>query len=117
MTWEQSPQQLLGISVDQTGSAAVITLTGELDLSNTERLYDEIRQVIDNGATEVTCDVAELGFVDSTGISVFLTALRRLGEVGGTFVLRSPTPAVTRTLEIAGVLPFLLGHPPTAPSA
>jgi anti-anti-sigma factor len=117
MAREQSSNELLGVSVDQAGSAAVFTLVGELDLSNTQRLYDEIRQVIDQGATQVTCDVAQLTFVDSTGISVFLTALRRLNEAGGTFVLRSPTPPVVRTLEIAGVLPHLVGSPPETASA
>jgi anti-anti-sigma factor len=114
---EQPSNELLGLSVDQAGSSAVFTLVGELDLSNTQRLYDEIRQIIDQGATEVACDVAQLTFVDSTGISVFLTALRRLNEAGGTFVLRSPTPPVIRTLQIAGVLSHLVGPPPETTEA
>jgi anti-anti-sigma factor len=103
MTWEQPPEQLLYLSVDATGQQATVTLSGELDLSNTERVYEQFRVLVEGGVTELVCDIADLSFVDSTGLSVFLSAHTRLVEAGGTFVLRSPTPAVARLFEITGL--------------
>jgi anti-anti-sigma factor len=114
MTWEQPPDQLLHLEVSHAGKAAVVIASGELDLSNAEHLLEVIRQLIDAGATEVTCDVADVTFIDSTGISVFLTAHKRLIERNGTFALLSPAATVERTLQVAGVLQHLTVHRPGA---
>jgi anti-anti-sigma factor len=107
--WD-SPRRLSSAPSGYTshaGKAAVIILAGELDLSNAERLLEVIRQVIGAGATELTLDVADVSFIDSTGISVFLTAYKWLMDSGGTLSLLSPTATVERTLHIAGVLGHL----------
>ncbi|HEY1829594.1 MAG TPA: STAS domain-containing protein [Acidimicrobiales bacterium] len=104
MTWEQRPDHLLEIETTMEGSAAVVKLVGELDLASSERLFEEFRQVIDSGATTLVCDVSELAFVDSTGLSMFLMALKRMDANGGSFALRDPTPQVRRILDVAGIL-------------
>jgi anti-anti-sigma factor len=108
MTWDQPSEPLLRIDSTRTGDRVVITLTGELDLSCSERLYEETRAAIDSGARELICDLSGLAFVDSTGLSVFLSAQKRLKSLGGSFRIASPTPDVRRILDVAGVTPFLL---------
>jgi anti-sigma B factor antagonist len=107
MTCDQPSEQLLSLSVDQMDKRATVILSGELDLSNTQIVYEQFRVLVDDGIAELICDVADLTFVDSTGLSVFLSAQKRLTEAGGTFVLRSPSPPVARMFEIAGVLEHL----------
>jgi anti-anti-sigma factor len=54
------------------------------------------------GRGDLIVDLAELTFMDSTGIHAILQATERL-EPGGSVVLRSPRPEVMRVLEIAGL--------------
>jgi anti-sigma B factor antagonist len=108
MTWDQPSEPLLRIESTRIGDRVVIILCGELDLSCSDRLYEETRIAIDGGARELVCDLSELTFVDSTGLSVFLSARKRLKSLGGTFRLISPTPDVRRMLDVAGVVPFLM---------
>lgn len=48
-------------------------------------------------------DLADVDFMDSTGLGVLIGALKRLRETGGTLVLAGTKPAVTRVFEITGL--------------
>ena len=76
---------------------------GELDLSTAPQLRDELLRLADAGAPQVTIDLSELGFIDSTGLSVIVTAMKRLRQQGGEMALRSPTPSTRKVLEITGL--------------
>lgn len=78
-------------------------LLGELDMSTAPRLREELLRVVADGARMVTVDLSELAFIDSTGLSVLITGLKRLREQGGEMALRSPTPGTRRVLEITGL--------------
>lgn len=80
-----------------------VRLLGELDMSTAPQLREELLRLTAAGATMVTIDLSELAFVDSTGLSVLITGLKRLREQGGELALRSPTPGTRRVLEITGL--------------
>ena len=80
-----------------------VRLLGELDMSTAPQLRDELLRLVSGGATMVTVDLSELAFVDSTGLSVLITGLKRLRKQGGEMALRSPTPGTRRVLEITGL--------------
>ena len=80
-----------------------VRLLGELDMSTAPQLRDELLRLVSDGATMVTVDLSELAFVDSTGLSVLITGLKRLRQQGGDLALRSPTPGTRRVLEITGL--------------
>ena len=80
-----------------------VRLLGELDMSTAPQLRDELLRLVSDGATMVTVDLSQLAFVDSTGLSVLITGLKRLRQQGGDLALRSPTPGTLRVLEITGL--------------
>jgi len=55
----------------------VLSLDGELDASNFERLIDEVRALYDNGTRNLLIDVSGLSFLASSGL-VALHAIVRL---------------------------------------
>jgi anti-sigma B factor antagonist len=84
-------------------SGEEVRLQGELDLSTAAQLRDELARLAADGATRVTIDLSDLAFIDSTGLSVLITALKRLRQQGGDMILRSPTPSTRKVLEITGL--------------
>ncbi|MDQ4069670.1 MAG: STAS domain-containing protein [Actinomycetota bacterium] len=78
-------------------------LLGELDMSTAPQLRDELARLASGGASVVTLDLSDLAFIDSTGLSVLITALKRLRQQGGDLTLRSPTPGTRKVLEITGL--------------
>ena len=93
----------LQVIVSRTDAAHEVRLLGELDMATASLLRDELLRLTTDGATQVTVDMAELSFIDSTGLSVLITALKRLRQQGGDMALRSPTPGTRKVLEITGL--------------
>ncbi|HJV08086.1 MAG TPA: STAS domain-containing protein [Acidimicrobiales bacterium] len=97
-----NPGELL-VKVAGEEPAYEVYLVGELDMSTAPQLRDELVRLTSNGASQVTVDLSELAFVDSTGLSVLITGLKRMRESGGDLALRSPQPSTQRVLEITGL--------------
>lgn len=97
-----NPGELL-VQVSGAEPEYAIHLLGELDMSTAPRLREELLRLASDGATQVTVDLSGLAFVDSTGLSVLITGLKRLREAGGDMALRSPQPSTRRVLEITGL--------------
>jgi anti-anti-sigma factor len=76
-------------------------LSGELDFSTYTAAEAGLASLF--GADgDVTLEVADLSFVDSSGIRLFIRLHQSL-EGRGRLVLRSPPDHVVRVLEIAGL--------------
>jgi anti-sigma B factor antagonist len=95
--------EFLRVSVSSLGSAHEVRLHGELDMSTAALLRDELSRLASEGPTQITLDLAELAFIDSTGLSVLITALKHVRQQGGDIALRSPTPGTRKVLEITGL--------------
>ena len=87
----------------RTVDAAVVTVIGELDLSTAPRLLEVLAELAASGTCAVTLNLAEMAFIDSTGVSVFVSGLKRLRETGGDLVLQSPKASTMKVLEITGL--------------
>ena len=93
----------LRVLVSAVDSSHEVRLQGELDLSTASQLRDELARLTADGARFVTVDMSDLAFIDSTGLSVLITGLKRLRQQGGDMALRSPTPSTRKVLEITGL--------------
>lgn len=91
------------LHADQHGDAAVVRVVGELDLATAPQLRELLVDLAAQGSHHVTLDLADLAFIDSTGLKVFVAGLKRLRESGGELALRSPSAAAMRVFEITGL--------------
>jgi anti-sigma B factor antagonist len=92
-----------GINVLQTDGAAMVCLSGELDIATAPRLREELIWLVNSGIRAVTVDLARLTFIDSTGLSVLVMAMKRFRREGGDLALRSPNPTALRVFEVTGL--------------
>ena len=89
------------LEIEKTQEPRGFRLTGELDASNVTDLSAALEPEIQAGG-DLTLDVSELRFMDSSGIQVVVRAARGLGERGN-LVLLHPTDVVRRLLELIPV--------------
>ncbi len=87
-----------GEDVDDT--TRVLTATGEVHVSTAPELAEHLTEALAAGRTRIVLDFSGVEFIDSTGLSVLLNALRRLGRVGGALSLVCTNPTVLRLFEI-----------------
>lgn len=92
------------ISVDRQRDRTLVLLGGDLDMSG----YTRIAQLADEFilTRELVIDLAALSFIDLTGVGLLLGLRRRAEQLGRSFVLQAPSPAVQRLaakIGLAGV--------------
>ena len=97
------PAELRVETSNEQPGVAVVSVSGELDVSNAETLESAIAQVCEGRPEELVFDLRELSFMDSAGIAVLLGGARRVPSVR----LRDPTPAVRRVVEVTGLTTVL----------
>lgn len=85
------------------GDAVVVAVEGELDLFTAPFLRDEIRDAIKQDGATLVLDLADLSFMDSSGLSVLIEAWRLTTAQGGGVTLAAPQPPVARILRTTGL--------------
>jgi anti-anti-sigma factor len=86
--------------VEMTDDPVGARLTGELDLASYDDATDALSPLFD-ASGDVVLDVADLSFMDSSGIRLLIRLQRSID--GGAVVVRSPQLHVERLLQIAGL--------------
>jgi anti-anti-sigma factor len=90
--------EVFGIDVDE----GVISLSGDLDAHTAPQLDEAINDLVRAGSDRIVLKMADVGFVDSTGLRSMIRA-RNEGEGHRDVVIQSPSAATMRLLEITGM--------------
>jgi len=84
--------------------AIVISIEGELDLSNASELRDAMFQAFETSADNgVWLDFARCTFIDSTGLRVIIEGARRAGEGAGKLGVLNLNEQPQRLFELTSV--------------
>lgn len=103
MTPRGAPQ--FAVTTSAEGPATVVAVRGELDIGSAPVLREALlRLIADDEVPDVVVDGSEVTFVDSSGLAVLLMASRRWASVDKRIVLRRPSKALLRIVELTGAL-------------
>ncbi len=91
------------LEIDRQG--AVLRLAGEVDAHSAPMPAAQLDPLPAGGA-DVVLEISGIEFMDSSGLRVMIEAHDRAVAEGRRLVLRAPSPAVRRLLEVSG----LSGH-------
>jgi anti-anti-sigma factor len=105
----------------------VVTLPGEIDLTNAGEVHGALTRARESGTAVVVADAAGTTSCDCAGVRALTRAHRRAAAAGtGLRVAAAASPAVRRILELAGAgqvldtyptLTAALGGPARAPAS
>jgi anti-sigma B factor antagonist len=113
VTENSSPEGHFELAVwRREGQSATVVLDGELDLASAPQLQACLAELTANGVKHVVVDLANLRFIDSTGIGVLVSDFKRLSEVGGSMAVRNAGPRAYRVFEMTGLVELLSVTPP-----
>lgn len=90
------------VSTQQVDSHVVISVTGEVDAHTADQVRAAIDAAITPGARLVV-DLSGVSFLDSTGLGVFVTALKHLREQDGSLELVVTSPRVMKVFQLTGL--------------
>jgi anti-sigma B factor antagonist len=89
------------VEVSSEGTKAVLYLRGELDVSSSAALEEELARI--DGSTLIVLDLTDLEFIDSTGLGVLVKAHQRVRDEGTRLVVVHDGGQVKRLLELTGL--------------
>jgi anti-sigma B factor antagonist len=94
----------LTISAEKKDDAIILYVHGEVDAYTAPRLNERLAPLVLSGETpKVTVDLERVSYMDSTGIGIFIGALKASKQSGCQLLLQNVTPRVERLFRITGL--------------
>jgi anti-sigma B factor antagonist len=84
-----------------------LRVSGDLDLATGRRLLETIMSVAPGPMHEVVVDVADVPFMDSSGLAVLIQAHQRLGRSHVRMVIANSSGRVAELLQVTGADHYL----------
>jgi anti-sigma B factor antagonist len=98
------PRDMLTIGSRVAGDRTILTVEGELDLYTAPVLRERVLTTSDEGGSRLIVDLTGVPFMDSSGLGVIVSCLKRLRESGGDLaIVTAPASAPTKLLGLTGL--------------
>lgn len=99
--WSYLRSEML-VSTERLDGLPLVVVSGEIDHGSAGILQEKIDTFLDSGDTMILLDLGDVTYIDSGGISVLLSTVRRLRKEGWLAAV-GPNANVRRLLEIVGL--------------
>lgn len=93
----------LEIGSSTLGEWTVLKLDGEVDIYTAGKLREAVNEAVEAGNYRLAVNLADMEFMDSSGLGVLIAALKRVKEHEGELVLVSPRDQMRRILNLTGL--------------
>ena len=94
---------ILLVDCSRSNGHAVVRLVGELDMSEAGRMQQVVLRAMRDSSGQLTLDLSELGFCDSSGVNAFSCIHKAAVRAGRDVVFKHPQANVRRVLELCGM--------------
>lgn len=81
-------------------SIDIVAISGQLVMANSNDIRQQINQIIEKGNGQLLLDLSSLHFIDSSGLSVLVSALKATRLKRGNIALLKPMPEVRSLIEL-----------------
>jgi anti-sigma B factor antagonist len=83
--------------------AVVLSLSGEVDVSNTARVSEAALKLLEGKIKLLLIDLVGVEYMDSSGLGTLVALLKRVRESGRDMAVAGARPRVRRVFEITGL--------------
>jgi anti-sigma B factor antagonist len=97
------PEEIVA-RVDRDGDAVTVSLLGEVDVLTVDQVRRALSEALASGPRSIIVDMAELSFIDSTGLGALVFGFQRSRDAGVAFRLARPSTGVRQVLVLSGLL-------------
>jgi anti-sigma B factor antagonist len=93
----------LSVTPERNPEGISLRLAGEMDIATASRLVQVARTLSDQDVRSVRLDLAELYFIDASGLSALVQTRTNVLDQGGRLTLHGVRPLLHRLLAITGL--------------
>ncbi len=89
-------------TTQQIGDVTVVEMSGRLDLGNSlTDTENAINRMIESGTRKLVIDLADVDYIDSSGLGMLIFCYGRMAQSGGRMRFSGASGSVARVFEIA----------------
>lgn len=88
---------------EKRGDVAVVRPVGEVDIYTAPRLKEHILNTLEQGDARLVVDLSSVDFMDSSGLGVLVSALKRTKDLDGELRIVCPKGGVLKIFSITGL--------------
>ena len=86
------------------GGIVLLEFFGEVDILASPKIKDVITNLVQNGQEKVIVSLEKIGYIDSSGLGVLLSVLKKIREINGHLCLVCNNPQILKIFEITGLV-------------
>ncbi len=91
----------MGVRVERKGAISLIRVDGEVSIETAAELRDLMLKEIEDGIIRIVVDLGKATYIDSTGLGILISGLRKVGKEEGDLKILGPlAPQVKRIFEL-----------------
>lgn len=94
---------LLDSNFDETRDYWEVNLYGEVDIYNADGLKSQLNSLIDEKKADIILDCTNLKYIDSTGLGVLVSALKKVKEAGKQISIINLKPYIAKIFTLTGL--------------
>ncbi len=95
------------VEVAHLADSTLVSFSGELDIASAGDMRQSLERSDVASASTVQVDLAEVTFLDTTGLGVLVAACKRVRGTSGIFFVTCGEGIARRVLEVSGLLDYL----------
>lgn len=88
---------------DVRAGVAVVHVVGRLNMVAAPQLRDVVAEAVAGGRTQLVVDLADVEFMDSSGLGALIGALKTTRQAGGDLRIAAAGEQVTMVLQLSNV--------------
>jgi anti-sigma B factor antagonist len=101
----------LGLTVDETHPPlTIVAVSGEVDVATAPSLRARLVELIAEGKVNILVDLEGVDFLDSTGLGVLVSTVKRVRSDGGDLSLVCANQHILKVFEITGLTTVFAIH-------
>lgn len=90
--------------------AIVIRPKGRLNMMTAPELRGQLHSLVESGSAQVVVDLADVEFIDSSGLGALISGLKAARQAGGDLRISAPNKQVVSVLELTNLNRVLRAH-------
>lgn len=96
---DQATQHTLTVTSHMKDGISFVKMKGSLASTTAAQAEGELKKIVDGGATKVVVNLAELDYIASAGLRVFLLVSKALAKVNGGLMISESKGVVREVIE------------------
>ena len=93
----------LTVRTSQVGETSIVSVAGDLDVHSAPDLQARLGPLSRQARVRLVVDLADVEFIDSTGLGVLVTTLKHVREASGSLDVVVAAPRVHKVFTLTGL--------------